>query len=62
MRFEWLAGSGPYMAEFSDNDFELLPNESREIELNSRKSAPGQVVAGTLVVNAANAPEVRMAF
>jgi hypothetical protein len=63
MRFEWpSAGPKPYLAEFSDNDFEMMPNESREIELNWRTSAANQQVAGQLVVNAANAPEARLAF
>ena len=63
MRFEWLAaGAEPYLAELSDNDFELLPNESRVIELSWQKTTPNQIVAGTLVVNAANAPEAKFAF
>jgi beta-mannosidase len=63
MRFEWpQAGPKPYLAELSDNDFELLPNESREIELTWRTSTPNQQTAGTLIVDAANAPEARLAF
>ena len=62
MRFEWpQAGPAPYIAELSDNDFELLPNESREIELTWKTTAQ-QKAAGALVVNAANAPETRLAF
>jgi uncharacterized membrane protein len=63
MRFEWpAAGPKPFLAEMSDNDFEMMPNESREIELTWHTSTPNQPVAGTLVVNAANAPETRLAF
>jgi hypothetical protein len=63
MRFEWpSAGPKPYLAEFNDNDFELMPNESRDIELTWRTSTSNQQVAGKLVVNAANAPEARLAF
>lgn len=63
MRFEWpSAGPKPYLAEFSDNDFEMMPSESREIELTWRTSTPNQPVAGTLVVNAANASETKLAF
>ncbi len=63
MRYEWPgAGPKPFLAEFNDNDFELMPNETREIELTWRTTDPKQQVAGALVVNAANAPEVRLAF
>ena len=63
MRFEWpAAGTKPFLAEMSDNDFEMLPYESREIDLTWRTTDPKQQVAGTLVVNAGNAPEVRLAF
>ena len=63
IRFEWpQAGPKPYLAEFNDNDFELLPGESKEIDLTWKTSTPNQQVSGTLVVNAANAPETRMAF
>jgi beta-mannosidase len=63
MRFEWpQAGPKPFLAELGDNDFEMLPNETREIELSWRTSDSKQPTAGTLVANAANAPEVRLAF
>jgi hypothetical protein len=63
MRFEWpQTGPKPYVAELSDNDFELMPNETREIDLTWRSSTPSETVAGTLVVNAVNAPESRLAF
>jgi beta-mannosidase len=62
MRFTWpQAGPTPYLAESSDNDFEMLPNESKEIDLTWRTSDKKQA-AGTLIVNAANAPEVRLDF
>jgi beta-mannosidase len=62
MRFTWpQAGPAPYLAELSDNDFEMLPNETREIDLAWRTSDE-KTTAGTLIVNAANAPEVRLAF
>ena len=63
MRFEWPgAGIKPFLAELSDNDFELLPNESREIELTWRTSTTTAHANGTLIVNAANAPETQLAF
>jgi hypothetical protein len=63
MRFEWpQAGVTPYLAELSDNDFEMLPNESREIELMWRIKGASQQATGSLIVNAANAPEVRLTF
>ncbi len=63
MRVEWPeAGPKPYLTEMSDNDFELMPNESREIELSWRSVAASAQAAGTLIVNAANAPEARLEF
>jgi len=63
MRFEWpQAGVTPYLAELSDNDFEMLPNESREIELTWRVKGASQQATGSLIVNAANAPETKLAF
>ncbi len=63
MRFVWPeTGVKPYLAEMSDNDFELMPGESREIELSWKTAAPDGKAAGTLVVNAMNAPEARLAF
>jgi beta-mannosidase len=63
IRVEWPAdGFKPFLTELSDNDFELLPNESREIEINWRTSITGEQASGTLIVDAANAPEVRLAF
>lgn len=62
MRFTWpQAGPTPYLAELSDNDFEMLPGESREIDLTWR-TADKRQAAGTLVLNAANAPEVQLNF
>jgi beta-mannosidase len=63
MRVEWPeAGPKPFLTEMSDNDFELLPNETREIELSWRSGSASPQAAGTLIVNAANAPEARLAF
>ena len=61
LRFEW-TGAKPFLVEMSDNDFELMPREAREIELTWRNSGPGPKAAGGVVVNAANAGEVRVAF
>ncbi len=63
MRFVWPEASAkPFLAELSDNDFELLPNESREIEVSWRTAKASQKAAGVLVVDAANAPELRLDF
>lgn len=63
MRFEWpQAGPVPFLAEMSDNDFEMLPGEAREIDLTWRTSTPNQSVTGMLVVDAANAAQSRFAF
>jgi beta-mannosidase len=60
LRAEWQgAGTKPFLTEFSDDDFELMPKEAKEIAVEWR-GASGQ--AGTLVVDAANAAEVRVAF
>jgi hypothetical protein len=61
LRFEW-TGAKPFLTEMSDNDFELLPGEAREIELSWRSSGADQKAAGSLVVNGANAAEVGLAF
>jgi len=63
MRVEWQGdGAKPYLMELSDNDFELLPNESREIELDWRSSSSNPRATGTLIVNAANAAEALLDF
>jgi len=63
MRVEWQRdGAKPYLTEMSDNDFELLPEESREIDLNWRSSSTNPQAAGTLIVNAVNAAEARLDF
>jgi len=61
LRFEW-TGAKPFLAQMSDNDFELMPGEAREIELSWRNAGAGQKAAGSVVVNAGNAAEVRVAF
>jgi hypothetical protein len=60
---EWRgAAPKPYLSELNDNDFELLPNEFREIELNWRSSSSNPQAKGILIVDAANAAEARLAF
>lgn len=61
LRIEW-SSVPPYLAELSDNDFEMLPGETREIELHWRASDPQGAAHGALVLDAANAPEVRQEF
>jgi len=61
LRFEW-TGAKPFLAEMSDNDFELMPGEAREVDLSWRSSGTDQKAAGRLVVSAANAAGVRLAF
>jgi beta-mannosidase len=36
LRIEWPQGIRPYIAELSDNDFDLMPGESRRIALTTR--------------------------
>jgi beta-mannosidase len=63
IRVEWRgAAPKPYLSELNDNDFELLPNEFREIELNWRSSSSNPQAKGILIVDAANAAEARLAF
>jgi hypothetical protein len=63
MRVEWPgAGPQPYLRELSDNDFELMPHESREMELEWRNSNSGRQANGMLIVKAANSAEARLAF
>jgi hypothetical protein len=52
----------PFLTEFSNGDFELLPGESKEIEVEWRTTDPNQPATGILVVAAANAPETRLAL
>jgi hypothetical protein len=63
LKSEWNGtGQGPFIVEFSDNDFELLPKESKEIEIESRPESAGQTMTWMLVVSAANAPGATLAF
>jgi beta-mannosidase len=63
LRVEWTGeGPQPFLSELSDNDFELMPHESREIELEWRSSKAGRPARGTLIVKAANSEETRLAF
>jgi hypothetical protein len=50
------------MVEFSDNDFEMLPKESKEIELEARAGSPDQSMDRTLIVSAANASDTTLAY
>jgi len=60
---EWNGtGQGPFIVEFSDNDFEMLPKEAKEIEIESRPESPNQQMNWTLTVSAANAPGTTLAF
>jgi hypothetical protein len=60
---EWKGtGPRPKIVEFSDNDFELMPKESKEIEFESQNENGDQSKAWTLIVNAANAPETTLPF
>jgi hypothetical protein len=63
LRVEWKGtGPRPKIVEFSDNDFELMPKESKEIEFESQNENGDQSKAWTLIVNAANAPETTLPF
>ena len=61
LRMEWIS-TQPYFAELSDNDFEMLPGETHEIELRWRSGDPEAAVHGVWVLEAANAPEIRREF
>jgi beta-mannosidase len=61
LRVEWNSAP-PFLAELSDNDFEMLPGETREIELRWRTGDPHTGVHGAWVLDAANAPEARREF
>jgi beta-mannosidase len=63
LRVEW-AGDDPqpYLSELNDNDFELMPHESRDLELEWRNSKVGGRAKGALIVKAANSTETRLAF
>lgn len=61
LEVEWSAdGRQPYLTEFTDNDFELLPNESREIVVEWRSKFQGEIPNGELIVDAANAGLIRL--
>ena len=61
LRMEWGAGT-PFLAELNDNDFELSPNETRDVELRWRSTNSQAEVHGTWNLNAANAAETRQPF
>jgi beta-mannosidase len=52
----------PYLTEFSDNDFELLPNETKDIDVDWWSKTPDVQPHGSFVANAENANEVQLAF
>lgn len=56
LRIEWdTKAPQPYLTEFSDNCFEMLPGEQRTISLSWRMPAGAGSPAGTLIVDGANA-------
>jgi beta-mannosidase len=61
LRVEW-SSAPPYSAELSDNDFEMLPLETRVIELRWRATDPQAAMNGAWVLDAANAPVSRREF
>jgi beta-mannosidase len=61
LRVEWNS-EAPYFAELSDDDFELLPHETREIELQWHGREQRGKTHGSCIIDAANAPEVRLTF
>jgi hypothetical protein len=63
LRVEWAGyDPQPYLSELNDNDFELMPHESRDLELEWRNSKVGGRAKGALIVKAANSTETRLAF
>jgi beta-mannosidase len=63
LQVEWIeTGAKPFLTEMSDNDFELMPGETKEIGVDWRSSGSGGRASGTLIVDASNAPEARLSF
>jgi beta-mannosidase len=63
IQIEWTGtGAKPFLTEMSDNDFELMPGETKEIGVDWRNSGSGGRASGTLIVDAANASEARLSF
>jgi uncharacterized membrane protein len=63
LRVEWADDKpAPYLTEFSDNAFELLPGEEKQIVLSWRMSVPNSVPAGFLVVDGANAAPIQVSI
>jgi hypothetical protein len=61
LRADWSGtAKPPYLTEFADNDFELLPNESREIVVQWRSKVLSEVPNADLIVDAVNAQQVHL--
>ena len=63
LRVEWQdAEHKPFVTELSDNDFELLPHESKDINVEWRLQQPVPPKSGRLIVNAANGKATSLTF
>ena len=63
LRVEWQdAEHKPFATELGDNDFELLPHESKEIDIAWRSQHLVQPSSGRLMVDAANAKTTSLNF
>lgn len=61
LRVGWGATEpGPLPTEFTDNDFELLPKESREILVQWESDSQNKLPHGELIIDASNAQEKRL--
>jgi beta-mannosidase len=63
LRVEWNSKSpAPYLTEFDDNAFEMLPGEERVVHLSWRAPTGGGTPTGTLIVDGANVTQSKLNF
>jgi beta-mannosidase len=63
MRVEWNSKAPqPYLTEFDDNAFEMLPGEEKSVALSWRLPAGSASPSGTLIVDGANVSQSKVNF
>ncbi len=63
MRMEWDSRTAaPYLTEYSDNAFEMLPGEEKTVKLSWRLPDGASTPSGTLIVDGANAAQSKLNF